>query len=187
MAEGTYEYECMRAELLGIDKPDYDEFMKNQKERQQKEVKEEDEDIENIKEADLETEAMGRVTGKLDELNNILKKTQSKISKMKVSCGSIAGSLKTRLGSFSSQSSIDVEHEEADKTVKANETNINGSNPEATLETPKSSDNSAPTRKSDLAKALDKDLSSLDAMIEKAEQAQYSMAYQTKEMKKFTK
>lgn len=49
MAEGTYEYECMRAELLGIDKPDYDEFMKNQKERQQKEVKEEDEDIENIK------------------------------------------------------------------------------------------------------------------------------------------
>ncbi|KAH1011059.1 hypothetical protein HUJ04_000503 [Dendroctonus ponderosae] len=26
--EGSYEYECMRAELLGIDRPDYDEFMK---------------------------------------------------------------------------------------------------------------------------------------------------------------
>jgi hypothetical protein len=30
MAEGTYEYECMRAELLGVEKPDRDEFMKQQ-------------------------------------------------------------------------------------------------------------------------------------------------------------
>lgn len=28
MAEGTYEFECMRAELLGIDKPDQEEFEK---------------------------------------------------------------------------------------------------------------------------------------------------------------
>jgi hypothetical protein len=26
MAEGTYEYECMRAELLGIDAPDRETF-----------------------------------------------------------------------------------------------------------------------------------------------------------------
>lgn len=32
MAEGTYEYECMRAELLGIEKPDYETFVKNRKE-----------------------------------------------------------------------------------------------------------------------------------------------------------
>lgn len=31
--EGSYEYECMRAELLGIDKPDYDEFMKTNAEK----------------------------------------------------------------------------------------------------------------------------------------------------------
>lgn len=41
MAEGTYEYECMRAELLGTEKPDYDEFLKRQKEQQSREVEEE--------------------------------------------------------------------------------------------------------------------------------------------------
>lgn len=30
MAEGTYEYACMRAELLGIDKPNEDEFIRSQ-------------------------------------------------------------------------------------------------------------------------------------------------------------
>lgn len=34
MAEGTYEYECMRAELLGIAKPDYDDFLQRQKDEQ---------------------------------------------------------------------------------------------------------------------------------------------------------
>lgn len=39
MAEGTYEYECMRAELLGIQKPDQEEFEKVRAERlQQKQV-----------------------------------------------------------------------------------------------------------------------------------------------------
>lgn len=41
MAEGTYEYECMRAELLGTEKPDYDDFIKRQKEQLAKEVEEE--------------------------------------------------------------------------------------------------------------------------------------------------
>lgn len=45
MAEGTYEYECMRAELLGIEKPDYDEFIKKKQEEQQ----EEEQEIENFK------------------------------------------------------------------------------------------------------------------------------------------
>lgn len=41
MAEGTYEYECMRAELLGVEKPDYNDFLKRQKEQLAKEVEEE--------------------------------------------------------------------------------------------------------------------------------------------------
>lgn len=49
MSENTYEYECMRAELLGIEKPDYDEFLKRQKETQQSEVEEEEIDVENLK------------------------------------------------------------------------------------------------------------------------------------------
>lgn len=46
MAEGTYEYECQRAELLGLERPDYDEFVRNQKDR---EVTEEQIDVENLK------------------------------------------------------------------------------------------------------------------------------------------
>lgn len=42
MAEGTYEYECMRAELLGIAKPDYNDFLQRQKDEElAKEVAEE--------------------------------------------------------------------------------------------------------------------------------------------------
>ena len=37
MAEGTYEYECMRAELLGIEKPNQEEFEKARTERLQQE------------------------------------------------------------------------------------------------------------------------------------------------------
>lgn len=51
MAEGTYEYECMRAELLGIEKPDYETFVKEKESRQQEtaEVAEEEVDNENLK------------------------------------------------------------------------------------------------------------------------------------------
>lgn len=49
MAEGTYEYECERAELLGIEKPDYDEFMERQRAQKATEVQEEEVDIENLK------------------------------------------------------------------------------------------------------------------------------------------
>lgn len=39
----------MRAELLGIEKPNYDEFLKNKREVHKKEVEDEEVDIENIK------------------------------------------------------------------------------------------------------------------------------------------
>lgn len=41
MAEGTYEYECMRAELLGVEKPNREEFeekMRLRKEAEQEEL-----------------------------------------------------------------------------------------------------------------------------------------------------
>lgn len=51
MAEGTYEYECMRAELLGVDKPDYETFLKQKelKNEERQEVAEETIDTENLK------------------------------------------------------------------------------------------------------------------------------------------
>lgn len=47
MAEGTYEYECMRAELLGVERPDFEEFMKNVKLRS--EANNEESEVENLK------------------------------------------------------------------------------------------------------------------------------------------
>lgn len=49
MAEGTYEYECQRAELLGVEKPDYDEWLKIQKAAEAAKVAEEETDVENLK------------------------------------------------------------------------------------------------------------------------------------------
>lgn len=49
MAEGTYEYECMRAELLGTEKPEYDEFLRRQKEKDSQAVEGEQIDVENLK------------------------------------------------------------------------------------------------------------------------------------------
>lgn len=49
MAEGTYEYECMRAELLGLKKPDYEEFMKNRKEQEARQIEDESLDTETLK------------------------------------------------------------------------------------------------------------------------------------------
>lgn len=40
MAEGTYDYECMRAELLGMPVPDESEWLEKQKERLEHEQEE---------------------------------------------------------------------------------------------------------------------------------------------------
>lgn len=45
--EGTYEYECMRAELLGLARPTRQEFEETQKLRDEREK--EDEEIEKMK------------------------------------------------------------------------------------------------------------------------------------------
>ena len=47
MAEGTYEYECMRAELLGIEKPDKELFEEAKKRQLEAEQEAEQEAIEN--------------------------------------------------------------------------------------------------------------------------------------------
>lgn len=42
MAEDTYEYECMRAELLGIEKPSLDEYLSKQKDKEIANVEQEE-------------------------------------------------------------------------------------------------------------------------------------------------
>lgn len=101
MAEGTYEYECMRAELLGVEKPDYDEFTKRQKEQLAREAEEERAETECLtvklhisplliipcfvfKNAEDNNATLSGVSSRLDELNTILASTQKRISRFKV-------------------------------------------------------------------------------------------------------
>ncbi|EFA08380.1 uncharacterized protein LOC660945 [Tribolium castaneum] len=146
MAEGTYEYECMRAELLGIEKPDYDEFLK----RKQAEVEAEEQEIENLKSAESEAEQVTHIAGGLEELSGILQVTQRKLTRFKASCGSLTNLLKIKIGASS----------EANDVVPPLEAH--------SVETGERSE-------------LDK----LDSLIQKAEDAQYSMAHQNKQMKRF--
>lgn len=107
MAEGTYEYECMRAELLGVEKPNREEFeekMKLRKETEQEEMLADQLTVMMVlgvnlicfcytfwkyhsfleQEVDLNDEQMGSTSGKMDELNSILSITQQRINKFKV-------------------------------------------------------------------------------------------------------
>lgn len=102
MAEGTYEYECMRAELLGIDPPDRETFEANRKaqlEAEQENLASEQAKVEEndlhfcelssknftfSQELEHQDEQLRGGHGKLDELNSILSMTQQRITKFKV-------------------------------------------------------------------------------------------------------
>lgn len=102
MAEGTYEYECMRAELLGVEKPDYEEFMKNKVERDSAELVSANAEeqlrvsiyLEHTpkrmphflknQEEQAQQEKIFSAKTKLDELNNIIKSTQQRINNFTV-------------------------------------------------------------------------------------------------------
>lgn len=99
MAEGSYEYECNRAELLGIDPPNKVDFEAAYKVRQEELEKEasnvsytsvdkcfEDDCNLNLFWKDVETldEQINNTSGKFDELNSILSVTQQRLNKFKV-------------------------------------------------------------------------------------------------------
>lgn len=109
MAEGTYEFEVMRAELLGIQPPDRAVFEEHQKERMSAEQEEIDTEQTKVilksynhrgnelipidssywtlfQELDAQDETLKSGSGKLDDLNQILSITQQKLHKFKVSC-----------------------------------------------------------------------------------------------------
>lgn len=187
MTEITYEDECMRAELLGIDKPDYEEFMKNKKEKE--EYLEETVNTENLKEFEHQNETTGGISTGLDELNNILQGTQKKLNKFRASCGGITNLLKIKIGRNPADQSNDKDINEGvsqnndkDELFSSNESNDISNNFESSKT---NKDNGTPIRKSDLDRALDNNLDQLDLLNEKAERAHISMSEQTKQMKSY--
>lgn len=81
--EGTYEYELERAELLGVEPLNREEWEKqNQEQRRRVELEEEQNEIGQKIEAD--GEQIKGSHGKMDDLNSILSATQIKLNKFKV-------------------------------------------------------------------------------------------------------
>ncbi|XP_060533470.1 uncharacterized protein LOC132706260 [Cylas formicarius] len=175
-AEGTYEYECMRAELLGLERPDYEEFTINKAAR---DAAEEDQmEVINLEDADTQNESYSQIGGRLDELNSILKSTQRKIHNFKT-YGFVLNLFKTKAADKTNSS------DSGTSALNKQCENVCSDNPALNME--EEQPRSKTDKTSDLAKAIDRHVDVLDSLIEQTEKAQYSMAYQNREMKKFLK
>uniref|UniRef100_A0A182K087 t-SNARE coiled-coil homology domain-containing protein n=1 Tax=Anopheles christyi TaxID=43041 RepID=A0A182K087_9DIPT len=177
MAEGTYEYECMRAELLGLAHPSREEFEEKQKLRQETEV--EEQLTEQLKEVDLQEESMQGTSGKMDELNSILTATQQKINKFKVACGSLTSLLKLRPSTPSQEPASGSEGKSINDPLDTLDTmkDLNASS-DATV---------AKAAAQDIGTKVTSQLDKLDSLLNKADNATYSMKHQTDQMKKIAK
>ncbi|XP_055601627.1 uncharacterized protein LOC129750647 [Uranotaenia lowii] len=180
MAEGTYEYECMRAELLGVAPPNRQEF--EEKQKLQLEAAQEEQLTEQMKDVDLQDEQMQGASGKMDELNNILSMTQQRINKFKVACGSLTNLLKFRPATPSEGGAAN-DPEPSSNTIN---------DALDTLDTMKEVQNASEatvvkSAATDLGQKMTCQLDKLDSLLYKADNATYSMKHQTDQMKKIAK
>ncbi|KAI4492021.1 hypothetical protein M0802_010146 [Mischocyttarus mexicanus] len=190
----AYNYACERAELLGLPIPSFDEWTVNQKAQESNGAELEDEDDAICQNLDSSDESAQRVSGGLDELNSILNVTQKKINRFKTVCGSLSTLLKVKVGSRSgTPNHKSLEHDkvkEEQVTIPAEEESMtvdlseNSKNPIISEE---SSESIAMSKKIDINEKMGSHLDKLNSLITKAENAQYSMQHQTKQMKKFLK
>ncbi|XP_015176730.1 PREDICTED: uncharacterized protein LOC107066539 [Polistes dominula] len=194
----AYNYAVERAELLGLPIPNFEEWTENQKAQEANNAEPGDDDDAILQNLDSSNESAQRVSGGLDELNSILNVTQKKINRFKTVCGSLSTLLKVKVGSRSGtpnhkslehdkvkegkeeQITLPTEEEES-MTVDLSE---NSKNP---IISDESNDNIAMTKKIDINAKMGSHLGKLDSLITKAENAQYSMQHQTKQMRKFLK
>ncbi|KAI4491617.1 hypothetical protein M0804_003009 [Polistes exclamans] len=190
----AYNYACERAELLGLPIPNFDEWTENQKAQEANSAEPGDDDDAILQNLDSSNESTQRVSGGLDELNTILNVTQKKINRFKNVCGSLSTLLKVRVGSRSgTPNHKSLEHDkgkEGQVTIPAEEESMtvdlseNSKNPIITEE---SSDSIAMSKKIDINEKMGSHLNKLESLIMKAENAQYSMQHQTKQMKRILK
>ncbi|XP_075159085.1 uncharacterized protein LOC142232234 [Haematobia irritans] len=196
MAEGTYEFECMRAELLGIAKPDQEEFEKARTERLLREQEEQlAAEAQALEEQD---ETMQNVNSKLDELGTILSSTQQKIFRFKQSAAGSLSNIFARSGSVdiakdTTGSSSNVSSAGTSRrNTTANTSNVNDALKALDEMKHQEGQPVIPTEKIqqaklDINKKMTSHLSRLDDMINKADRAEIAMAEQTKQMRHLAK
>ncbi|XP_050299392.1 uncharacterized protein LOC126738212 [Anthonomus grandis grandis] len=172
--EGTYEYECMRAELLGVDKPDYEQFLKNKAEADA--MEREKLDAEQMGETEVQGESLGRIGGRLDELNTILKSTQQKINNF---TAPLSNFLRTKIGSPMQKFQTNPPENQVPQEGSSDQIPI-------AQEAPKFRDPDEIRREqgNSVFGKHEENMSALDGLIDKCERAEISMSRQNQQMKR---
>ncbi|XP_049793635.1 uncharacterized protein LOC126203382 isoform X1 [Schistocerca nitens] len=192
MSADEYEYQRMRAELLGLPPPERkpDPPAQGTAEGADEEANPGlDEQV-----LGVEDEQMKNITGGLDELNSILTVTQKKLNKFKVVCGSLTNLLKIRIGKedgSSSACSTDCSRSlgsgaEAERKQDEQQDAEAEKEQSPVVNSPEKEEKSVTSQRAlNIADKITSQTDRLDAMIMKAEQAEMSMSHQNKQMRSF--
>lgn len=195
MAENSsYEQECQRAELLGIEPPNKEAFERQREERLEHLLAEQEAAEANLLEE--QDESLRGMGGKLDELNSILSSTQQRLNRFKqTACGSLTN-IFARGGSFSGSSGSNGGGSSGSNGGGSTDTAgggvAEGESTEQPVQrqpqpmTPPTAEQVAAAKAAKQQK-MDGQLDKLDAMINKADNAQLAMTEQTKQMRRIAK
>ncbi|KAH8421254.1 hypothetical protein KR009_007022, partial [Drosophila setifemur] len=173
----SYEQECQRAELLGIQPPDKADFERKRQARLDYELAEQE-----AAEAVLlerQDESLGNVGGKLGELNSILSSTQQKLNRFKqTACGSL-----TNIFARTSSGSVDL------SATGSAAGPVPEPRPVQEHPVPRPPPTAAEVAAAKAAKErrMDSQLDKLDALINQADNAQIAMSEQTQQMRRLAK
>ncbi|EDW56083.1 uncharacterized protein LOC6614924 [Drosophila sechellia] len=177
----SYEQECQRAELLGLQPPDPAEFERKRQARLEHELAEQE-----AAEAVLleqQDESLGNVGGKLGELNSILSSTQQKLNRFKqTACGSL-----TNIFARTSSGSVDLSAGIGRSGSIASSQEERPPVQEQPLAKPPPTAAEVSAAKAAKQKRMDSQLDKLDALINQADNAQIAMSEQTQQMRRLAK
>ncbi|KAK7789230.1 hypothetical protein R5R35_007055 [Gryllus longicercus] len=196
MAEGDYEYEKMRCELLGLPPP---ETKPDPSEGESEgvgatgDVEEGaegsgpatgEERLDRKEELEIDNEQIKHLSGGLDELNSILSVTQKKLNRFKVVCGSLTNLLKIKVGTSKGDEGTSSNND----SQVATDTEEDAGNQDTgggQKETRKVVKSGQIRPQSDVSEMMDSQIDKLDSLIMKAETSQLSMSCQNKQMRQF--
>lgn len=176
----SYEQECQRAELLGLQPPDKADFERKRQARLEHEMAEQE-----AAEAVLleqQDESLGNVGGKLGELNSILSSTQQKLNRFKqTACGSL-----TNIFARASSGSVDLTGAAGGPGPAPPDQPPPPVREQPAVKPPPTAAEVA-AAKAAKAKRMDSQLDKLDTLINQADNAQIAMSEQTQQMRRLAK
>lgn len=193
MSDEDYQHACERAELLGLSKPSEEEWRQTQTAQNENRCDDDDNALQDLNYSD---EKARRIGGGLDELNSILNTTQKKLNRFKTVCGSLGQLLKVKVSSRGGTPHHKPEEPNPDGNQEIQKESEPATDEVMTVETSddttadaanNSANNGVQPKQIDLSEKMGSHLDKLDSLITKADNAQYSMQHQTKQMRKFLK